>query len=313
MKYGIKKIGVLIITLLIVSVLSFLIFEVIPGDPAVTILGTEASKGKVEALREEMGLNDPLPVRYAGWMKGVLTGDFGDSYSYQTPVTTMIGDKLPITMTLTIMAFIMILLLAVPFGLLGAKYKGCLLDRILFAVNQIIMSVPSFFVGILFTVVFGLGLKLFTPGGYISYTKSISGFIGYLILPALAIAVPKAAMASKMLRSALIQELGQDYIRTALSRGNTRNQVLLKHALRNGMLPVITFLGWMIADILANSIIVEQVFGIPGLGRILLTSISGRDYPVVEAIIVLIAAVVLTVNAVVDILYHKLDKRIEVI
>ena len=162
------------------------------------------------------------------------------------------------------------------------------------------------------TVLFGLVFKVFTPGGYISYKESISGFIGYLILPAFAVALPKAAMTAKILRNSLISEMHQDYVRTAYSRGNTPLGVLLRHVLRNGILPVVTFLGMAIADMIANSIVVEQVFGIPGIGRSLISSISNRDYPVTEALIVLIAVVILVTNVLVDLLYRKLDKRIEI-
>lgn len=313
MKYICKKIIILIITLLIVSILSFLVFEIIPGDPATSILGTEASESKVQALREEMGLNDSIPTRYVRWLTGFVKGDMGESYSYRTPVVEMIGDKLPITVTLAIMSFLFIILLAIPTGILGAKYEGRMADRALFAGNQIVMSVPPFFIGMLFTAVFGLLFHLFQPGGYVSYTQDFVGFTGYLFWPAVAIAIPKAAMTAKLLRGAMIEELGKDYVRTAYSRGNTKNQVLLKHVFRNGMLPVITFLGWAVADILANSIIVEQVFGIPGIGRTLIAAIAGRDYPVVEAIIVLIAAVILSINVLVDLLYQRLDKRIEIL
>ena len=312
MKYFIKKIAGLIIALLIVSMLAFLAFEIIPGDPAVAILGTEATETKVEALREEMRLNDPLPERYVNWLSDFLKGDMGTSYKYNQPVSELIGDKVPVTFTLTAIAFVMILLVSVPLGILCAKYENTWIDHFFTAWNQVVMSIPPFFVGMVLTVVFGLVLRWFTPGGYISYKESIGGFIGYLILPAVAVALPKIAMTVKLLRNSLITEMHQDYIRTAYSRGNSATRVLLCHAFRNGILPVITFLGMAIADMIANSMIVEAVFGIPGIGRSLISSISGRDYPVVEALILLIAAVILIANTVVDLLYQKLDKRIEI-
>lgn len=311
MKYGIKKVTGLIITLLIVSMLAFLAFEIIPGDPARSILGTEATEEKVQALREEMGLNRPLPQRYGQWVKDFVTGDMGTSYYYQEPVKKMIGDKIPITVAMTVMSFAFILLLSFPCSILCVRYENKWIDRFFLVLNQVTMSIPPFFIGIIFTFLFGLLLKLFTPGGYISYTESMTGFLGYLILPSLAIALPKAAMTTKMFRNSLITEMHQDYVRTAYSRGNNPWQVLLKHVVRNGILPVITFLGMMVADIIANSIVIEQVFGIPGIGRTLISSISKRDYPVVQAIIMLIAIVVLVLNTVVDLLYQKLDKRIE--
>lgn len=312
MKYFVKKITGLIITLLIVSILAFLAFEVIPGDPARTILGTEATEGKLQALREEMGLNRPLPERYTEWVTGFLSGDMGSSYFYQIPVREMIGDKLPITIAMTTLAFFFTLLLSVPVSILSVRYEDHLFDRLFLILNQVTMSIPPFFIGIMFTVLFGLVFRWFTPGGYVSYTQSMAGFLGYLILPSLAIALPKAAMTTKMLRNSLIAEMHQDYVRTAYSRGNSPWRVLLFHAFRNGIIPVVTFLGLAVADMIANSIVIEHVFGIPGIGRTLIGSIAIRDYPVVEAIIVLIAVVTLVMNTLVDLLYHKLDKRIEV-
>lgn len=311
MKYIVKKITGLIIALLIVSMLAFLSFEVIPGDPAHSILGTEATEAKVLALREEMGLNRPLPQRYGRWVCDFLKGDMGTSYSYQLPVREMIGDKIPITVTMTLMAFVFIILLALPVSILSVRYENRFVDRFFLVLNQVTMSIPPFFIGIVFTFLFGLFFHLFTPGGYVSYTQSVRGFLSYLVLPSLAIALPKAAMTTKLFRNSLLTEMRQDYVRTARSRGGSPWRVLIHHALRNGVLPVITFLGMAIADMIANSIVVEQVFGIPGLGQTLISSISRRDYPVVEAIIMLIAAVTLIVNAVVDLLYRRLDKRIE--
>ncbi len=312
MKFFIKKLTGLIIALLIVSILAFLAFEIIPGDPARSILGTEATEGKVQALREEMGLNRPLPQRYGQWVKDFLAGDMGVSYSYQVPVREMIGDKIPITAALALMSFAFILLFSIPVGILSARYENGVWDRIFLVLNQVIMSVPPFFIGIVLTVLFGLTFKLFVPGDYVSYTDSMSGFLSYLIFPSIAIALPKAAMTARMLRSSLLTQMRQDYVRTARSRGNSPWRILIRHVLRNGILPVVTFLGIVMGDILANSIVVEQVFGIPGLGRTLISAISKRDYPVVEAVIVLIAVVILVINLIVDLLYQKLDKRIEI-
>lgn len=312
MKYIIKKIIGLIITLLIVSILAFFAFEVIPGDPARTILGTEATESKVQALREEMGLNRPLTERYVQWGKDFLAGNMGVSYFYQIPVREMIGDKLPITVAMTVLAFCFTLLLSVPVSILSVRYENHFFDRMFLILNQVTMSIPPFFIGIIFTVIFGLVFRWFTPGGYVSYTESVSGFLGYLVFPSLSIALPRAAMTTKMLRNSLIAEMHQDYVRTAYSRGNNPWRVLLCHAFRNGIVPVVTFLGMAVADMIANSIVVEHVFGIPGIGRTLIGSISKRDYPVVEAIIVLIAVVTLVMNTLVDLLYHRLDKRIEV-
>lgn len=312
MKYILKKTGTLIITLLIVSFLTFLAFDVIPGDAARSKLGTEATAEQVEALQEEMGLNDPVPVQYARWLGGLVTGDLGESYSYSMPVWELLRDKLPITAALTVMSFLLILVLSVPLGIYTAQREGTWADRILMVLDQVAMSVPGFFWGILITLLFGLILKWFTPGAYVPVSENFGGFLGYLIAPSVAIALPRCAMGVKMLRSSVLAQLEKDYVRTAYARGNGRRRVMYRHVLKNALLPVLTFWGMTIADIVANSIIIEQVFTIPGMGSLLITSISNRDYPVALGIIVLIAFFVIVVNFIVDILYGRIDPRIRV-
>ncbi len=309
MKQVVKKLASMILTLLIVSFLVFGAFSIIPGDPATSRLGTQATPEAVEALREEMGLNRPFLVQYGDWLKSFVTGDMGTSYSYSKPVSTMVGDKLPITITMIVFAFLMIVALSIPLGVYTAKNQGKIADKIVTTMNQIIMSIPPFFSGIILTFIFGIGLRWFVPGGFVSYTKSVGGFLTYMIFPAIAIALPKIAMAVKLLRTAILEESEKDYVRTAYSRGNNTRGMLYQHVLKNALIPVITFLGMALSDMIAGSIIIEQVFNIPGLGRILLTSISGRDYPVVEAIIMLIAFLVVIVNFLVDVLYRIVDPR----
>ena len=310
MKYVVRKILTMILTLLAVTFFVFLSFHVISGDPATSMLGTEATPQKVAALREELGLNDPVLVQYGRWAAGLLHGDMGTSYSYRMPVTGMVANKIPVTITLTLMAFVLMVVISIPLGIYTAKHEGGVVDRVIYIINQIIMAIPPFFSGILITLLFGRIFKLFTPGGYVSYEKDFAGFVGYLFFPAVAIALPKAAMAVKLLRSSVIKEAKLDYVRTAYSRGNRTNDVLYKHVLKNALIPVVTFLGMALADMIAGSIIIEQVFSIPGLGRILLTSISNRDYPVVMAVIVCIAVLVLVVNMAVDLIYGLIDPRI---
>lgn len=310
MKYVVRKIISFIITLGLVSFLVFAAFAVIPGDPALSKLGTDATPSQLAALREEMGLNRPLLVRFADWAVSFVQGDMGTSYSYDMPVSEMILDKLPITLTLAVLAFLLTVGIALPLGIYAAKHEGSAADRILYGIGQGTMAIPPFFLGILLTFLFGIVLKWFTPGGYVSYQTDFFGFVRYLFFPALAIALPKAAMTLKLLRGSLIEQMRQDYARTAYSRGNNTKQVLYRHVLKNALIPVITFLGMTLTDMIAGSIIVEQVFSVPGLGRILLTSISGRDYPVVQAIIVWIAVLVLFVNLLVDLVYKLIDPRI---
>lgn len=312
MRYIGKKLFTMFFTLLAVTLFVFLAFHVISGDPATSMLGTTATPEKVEALREEMGLNDPVLIQYGRWAAGFLTGDMGTSYSYRMPVSQMVADKIPVTLTLTVMAFLIMVIVAVPLGIYTARHEGGIADRSIYIINQVIMAFPPFFAGILITLLFGRIFRLFTPGGYVSYQTDFGGFIGYMVFPAIAIALPKAAMAVKLLRSSVISEKKSDYVRTAYSRGNTTKAVLYKHVLKNALIPVITFLGMALADMIAGSIIIEQVFSIPGLGRILLTSISNRDYPVVMAIIVCIGMLVLVVNMLVDMIYGLIDPRITV-
>lgn len=312
MRYIGKKLLTMLITLFAVTLFVFLSFHVISGDPVTSMLGTTATPEKVEALREEMGLNDPVLIQYGRWAAGFLTGDMGTSYSYRMPVSQMVADKIPVTLTLTVMAFLIMVIIAVPLGIYTARHEGGIADRSIYIINQVIMAFPPFFAGILITLLFGRIFRLFTPGGYVSYQTDFGGFIGYMVFPAIAIALPKAAMAVKLLRSSVISEKKSDYVRTAYSRGNTTKAVLYKHVLKNALIPVITFLGMALADMIAGSIIIEQVFSIPGLGRILLTSISNRDYPVVMAIIVCIGMLVLIVNMLVDMIYGLIDPRITV-
>ena len=312
MKYIVKKAGTLIITLLIVSFLSFFAFSIIPGDAARSKLGTEATQEQIEALQKEMGLDQPLPVQYGNWLKNFITGDMGESYSYSMPVSELLRDRIPITVALTLMSFLLILVISIPLGIITAQKEGSRLDRVLTILNQIVMSVPGFFLGILITFVFGLILKWFTPGAYVSITESFGRFLGYLIAPSVAIALPRCAIGVKMLRNSVIAQMEKDYVRTARARGNSSRQVMYGHILKNALLPVLTFWGMTIADIVANSMIIEQVFTIPGMGSLLITSISNRDYPVVLGIIMLIAVLVIVINFIVDILYGKIDPRIRV-
>ncbi|MCR5769990.1 MAG: ABC transporter permease [Butyrivibrio sp.] len=312
MKYILKKAGMMLLTLFVVSVLVFLAFNLIPGDPATRILGIEATENQLAILREEMGLNDPLYVRYFRWVWAFIHGDLGQSYSYGS-VSELILDKIPITIWLAIMAFILMIVISIPLGIFTARHEGGTIDKVVVVLDQIIMAIPPFFSGIILTLVFGLTLHLFVPGGFVSYKKDFWGFIEYLIFPAIAIALPKITMSVKLLRGSVIDEISKDYTRTAYSRGNTTRGVLYRHVLKNAMIPVITFMGMALADMVSGSIVIEQVFNIPGLGRMLLTSINNRDYPVVEAIIMGIAILVMVVNFIVDIIYRLVDPRIETI
>ncbi len=316
MKYFLKKLATLIMTLFLVSVIAFLAFEIIPGDVVSSILGTEATPEREEQLREELGLNNPPLVRYANWATGVLQGDFGVSYRYSKnmnemmPVAELVGDKLPVTLWLAALSLMMIILVSIPLGVVWAKSSSKFLDAALGVLTQVTMAIPSFFLGLMVTYLFGITLKLFAPGGYISYEKDFGGFLGYLLFPALSIALPKIAMTARFLRNSMLKEMQSDYVRTAYSKGATKKRVMYLHVLRNALIPVITFLGMIIAEIVAGSIVVEQVFGLPGVGKLLISSISTRDFPVVEILLLYIAFVIIFVYFLIDIIYRVVDPRI---
>ncbi len=297
-------------TVLVISLLAFLAFGVIPGDPTAKLLGTDYTEERAEALREELGLNKNIFLRYGEWLAGFATGELGTSYSYMLPVEEVLAGKTAVTAALSLMAWGMSILIAIPMGIFLSRYAGGRLDRTMVAVNQVFMSIPPFFIGILFTWLFGLVLGLFMPGNFIGFGESVWGCLGYLAFPALAIALPKAAMITKLLRAGILQQMDEDYVRTAYSRGNSRWSVIRRHVLRNAILPVLTFVAMSLADIVAGSIIIEQIFAIPGIGRLLVLSIANRDFPVVQVIVVGLAALVIFMNYLSDIAYQYVDPRI---
>lgn len=310
MKYAAKKFLTLIITLFIVSLLAFLAFQVIPGDPTTKMLGTEATEEARAALRAELGLDGPVFLRYWNWLTAFLRGDMGTSYSYRMPVAEMLADKLPITFLLSVMSFALTVVISIPLGILAGSAKSKVADVAISAANQVVMSVPPFFIGILATYVFGTLLHLVSAGEYVSYKESWIGCLGYLLLPALSIAIPRIAMTVRMLRGTILAELERDYVRTARSRGANRRWILIRHVLKNALIPVITFLAVSAAEIMTGSIIIERVFAIPGISQLLMTSISGRDFPVVQAIVVILAAWIVVINFAADLLYRLVDPRI---
>ena len=310
MTYVFKKTGVLIATLLLVSLLAFLAFQIIPADPVTMMLGTDYTPERAEALRRQLGLDRGVLVRYWDWLSGFVRGDMGVSYSYAVEVREVLRGKIAVTAALSLLSWFLVTAVSIPLGIALARYKGRRLERISVSLNQILMSVPSFFLGILLTWLFGLVLHLFTPGRFVPFSESFWGCLGYLFFPALAISVPKTAKTAKLLRSAILGEMKQDYVLTAYSHGNSRWMVISRHVLRNALLPVVTYLAMSLADIVASSIIVEQVFVVPGLGRLLIASISNRDYPVALCIVVMIAFVVVVMNYLADLLTQAIDPRV---
>lgn len=311
MKYMLKKITTLIITLLLVSVVTFVAFSVIPGDPALAKLGTYGTPERVEALREEMGLNKSLPERYINWLRGAVHGDFGESYQYAgVPVSELINQRLQVTAILAVMSFIIILVISIPMGIVSARKEGTWIDVFINLFTQVTMAIPAFFLGMVLTYFFGLTLKFFQPGKFVMPQENLGACIRYLIFPAVAIAIPKIAMVVKFLRNSVLSEVKKDYVRTAYSKGNRTKKVLYIHVFQNALIPVITFIAMVAAEILAGSIVVEQVFSVTGMGRLLVTAISNRDYPIVQAVVLYITVIVIVINFIVDILYQFVDPRV---
>ncbi|MFT8889714.1 MAG: ABC transporter permease [Ethanoligenens sp.] len=312
MKYVLRKLLTFILTLFLVSLLTFFAFNIIPGDPAQMILGTSASPQQLAVLRGQLGLNDPMPIRYGRWLAGFFSGNLGKSIKYSVPVRGLIANRLPVTAILAGITLFLIILLSIPIGICCAKRKDTIVDKLLGTLTMMNISIPNFFLGIIFIWLFGIVLKCFTPGGYVDFMTNPTGFLIYMFFPALAIALPNIATVIKFLRTSVISQLKLDYVRTAYSKGNRDNAVLYRHVLKNALVPVITLFGMILSEVFSGSIIIEQVFGIPGVGRLLITSISSRDFPLVESLVVYIAAIVVIANFWVDILLQAIDPRIRI-
>jgi len=307
MKYALKRAAAGLATILIVSFLSYAAFDLI-SDAATAMLGTSATPERIAALRAELGLDRPLPARYGEWLLGFFTGDLGASLNYKQPVWDLLAPKVGLTLCLSLLSFGLIVLVSIPLGLFTAgrqRFEG---PRT--ALNQLGMAVPPFFTGILLSWVFGVGLKWFMPGQFPDAGQDFAGAAVYLLFAAVALSIPRIAMTVRMLRSTVEEELGRDYVRTAIARGNDRGQVLRRHVLKNALPPVVTFLAQTMAEIVAAGIVVEQVFVIPGLGRMLVASISNRDYPVVQAIVVILAFWVVLAGTAADIINQRIDPRL---
>ena len=310
MKLVLKKIISLIITLFIVSLLAFLAFQIIPGDPTTKLLGTNATPEKVAQLRSQLGLDRPVLIRYMDWLVSFVKGEFGTSYTYNRAVSTLLADKLPVTVLLTVLSFLITAAVSVPIGIWAGSTRNKWVDHVFVILDQVLMAIPPFFFGMVSCFVFGIVLRWFMPGSFISLSESFSGCVSYLILPAVCLALPRIAMTVRMLRSSIQEELMQNYVYTARSRGLSRSGIMRRHILKNAMIPVVTFLAVSAAEIMTGTIIIEQVFTIPGTGRLLVSSIGNRDFPVVQAIIVILAAWIVIVNFAADILNHWMDPRL---
>ena len=301
------------IALLLISIVVFLAFTVLPADASIAKLGQNATPERIAALRAEMGLDQPVLVQYYNWISGALRGDFGTSYQYTgTKVADLVGGRLGTSAVLSLISFLMVVILSIPAGIFAAKRRSAPGRAAMTTIVHITMGVPSFFLGLLITYLFSLVLKWFAIGNYVSPGEDFMASVSYLVFPAIAISLPKIAMTVKFLVASIRSELHKDYVRTAYAKGCSRNRVFYGHVLKNSLVPVITFMGIVIAEIVAGSIVVEKVFSVPGIGLLLVTAITNRDYPVVEAVVLLIAAVVIIINFLVDVIYKLIDPRVEI-
>ena len=311
-KYIIKKFILLIITLIITSFVIFLIFELVPGDPVMDKLGTRATPEAVAALREKWGLNQPFLLRYFKFLLGIFTLDFGTSYTYGISVASLLKEKIIINLCMSLMALAIVILISFPLGVYTAKHTGGLSDKIISPLNQTAMSIPSFVLGLLITFLFGIVLRWFRPGGYVSYKADFFGFLYFMIFPSFALAIPKIAMCIRLLKGNILEEASKDYSITAYARGNNTTGLLYRHVLKNAVMPTVTFIGMIAADMICSGIVIEQVFSVPGLGQILINSISTRDFPVVEAEVLMIALFIMVISFITDVIHVIIDPRVRI-
>lgn len=298
-------------TILLVSVIIFLVFQILPGDPAEIILGVDADPHQIAALHVSMGLDRPASERYVSWIGAAITGDFGTSLKYQRPVADIIMERLPVTLSLSLFALGLTVMIGLPLGIYITRKDGKLSALITSIISQLGVSIPSFWMAFILILLFSVTFRLFPSYGYVAWSEDPIGAIRSLFLPALALAIPGIAVIIRYLRNTLLDQVKMDYVRTARSKGVHSKAIMYKHILRNALIPVITILGLLIADTLGGSIVVENVFALPGLGSLLISSIGSRDMPLVQTLVLYIAFIVVTINLIIDLLYKVIDPRIQ--
>ncbi len=300
----------LTLSLIVASLVIFAVIEIIPGDPASYMLGLNASPDAVAALRDQLGLNESLALRYVDWVGGMVTGDFGLSYTYKVPVSDLVMQRLWVSLPLAIYALVLSTLIAIPVGLIAAAKRGSATDYSIMGATQLGIAVPNFWFAMLLVLVFAVTLRWFSAGGFPGWDAGFWLALKSLTLPAIALALPQASILARVMRSALIETLGEDYIRTARAKGLSRRQATVRHALRNAMIPVLTIIGLQFSFLLAGAIIIENVFFLPGLGRLIFQGITQRDLIVVESLVMLLVFAVILVTFLVDIAYAAVDPRL---
>lgn len=300
----------LALTLVVASAIIFLALEVVPGDPASVMLGVNAQPETINALRQELGLDVSKPVRYINWVSGMLTGDFGTSYTYRTPIRDMIADRMVVSFPLALYALLLSTLIAFPAGIIAATRRGAVADVSIMGTTQLGIAIPNFWFAMILVSIFAIKLRWFSAGGFPGWEDGFFTGIKALTLPAIALALPQASILSRVMRSSLLDTLDEDFIRTARAKGLTSRQALWRHALRNALIPVLTIIGLQFSFLLAGAIIIENVFYLPGLGRLIFQSITQRDLIVVESVVMLLVFAVVVVTFLVDVAYAAVDPRL---
>lgn len=310
LRYAVKRLISLLLSLAVASLVIFAVIEVAPGDPASFMLGVNAQPDTLAALRVELGLDQSKPARYLSWVGGMLSGDFGTSYTYRTPVSEMITDRLQVSLPLALYALFLSTAIALPAGIYAAARRGKPGDLVVMGATQLGVAIPNFWFAMMLVLLFAINLRWFGAGGFAGWENGLLTGLHSLTLPAIALALPQAAILTRVMRSALLDILGEDFIRTARAKGLSARQALWRHGFRNALIPVLTIIGLQFSFLLAGSIIIEQVFYLPGLGRLVFQAISSRDLIVVESVVMLLVFAVITVNFIVDLAYAAVDPRL---
>lgn len=295
---------------LIVGTVTFALVHLTPGDPAAIMLGPEATPEEIADLRDRLGLDEPLPTQYLAWIGDVIRLDFGESIFLNRPVTNALLDRVAPTAQLAVYAIAIAIAIGLPAGVFAALHQNSIIDRALMLVALGGAAVPNFFLGIVLILIFAVTLHWLPSGGYIAFSEDPAGHVKAMILPAFALGFSAAALPARLLRSTMLDALREDYVVTAVAKGLSPGTVAVHHALRNALLPAVTALGYSLGDLLGGAVIVETVFGLPGMGQLVVNSISRRDFPVIQGAVMLIALVYVLVNLAVDVLYVYLDPRL---
>ncbi|WP_392508221.1 ABC transporter permease [Naumannella halotolerans] len=300
----------LIVGVFVSSVLVFGFMAVLPGDPAAVALGVNSSPEAIAALRTQFGLDRPLPVQYLDWIGGFLTFDLGESWISRTPIAPLISDGLQVSLWLVGVSMVLAMVIAVPFGCLMALRNGKPSGLLLSGISQVGMAVPAFLAGIVLVTVFAVKLRWLPAGGWTVPAQDPLGFLENLIMPALALALVQSAVLARYVRSAVLDVLGEDYLRTARAKGLRPVQALIRHGLRNAAIPVVTVLGLQLTTLIIGAVVIERVFVIPGIGSVLLNAVSSRDLIIVQNVVMVLVLIVLVINFLVDALYVVIDPRL---